>query len=242
MPHHALIPRRVDPALPGPYHAKIDRGARQETAMKAEERKALEQNSLVEGLEKAYEGVRKGPSKTTLYWLCGIGAVALVIWLFVWFRNSAETQASQRWLELDSVAFPGQLDELLQKGELKDTPQGRLARFKEARMTLADGLRTLGDDRKKALQKIRAATEEYEKLLKSSGRVPVLQQEALWGAAKGRESLGEIEDAKKHYNKLVAEFESSYLGKDAAEQLKRLNDPANAAALSKIKSELGTTN
>ena len=45
----------------------------------------------------------------------------------------------------------------------------------------------------------------------------------MFGAAKGSESLGEIEQAKKYYQKLVKEYPQSVFGKDAAKQLDRLD-------------------
>ncbi len=207
--------------------------------MKAEERKALEQNSLVHGLEEAYEGVKKGPSSAVFYWVGGIVAVALVVGLFWYFTGAAEAIASARWAALANVAFPGQLEDLLSKSDWKDTPQGRLARFKQARLDLAQGLRELGIDKKAALKLIETAAGEYEALMKASGRVPVLQQEAIWGAAKARETLGEIDKAKEHYQRLVKDYEKTALGEDAAKQIKRLDDPANTRDLAEMRKEFG---
>src|SRR5205807_2063556 len=116
------------------------------TAMKAEHRKELETNVLAQQIEKAYQGLRQGPSRTLLFWVGGAVAVLLVFLLFRYFMSTSEATTSGRWLKLDGVVFPEQLDELLKESDLKDTPQGRLARYKEARLNLTEGMRILGHD------------------------------------------------------------------------------------------------
>jgi len=211
----------------------------QEIAMKAQERKALEQNAIVETIEQAYEGVKQGPPSTMLYWVVGIGLVALVVGLFYYFISTSNSIDSSRWATLGDVAFPAQLDPLLEKAEWKDTTQGRLASFKQARLDLAQGIRDLGLDRKTGIEKIKAAAERYEGLRKTSARVPLLQQEALWGAAKAREALGENAAAKAHYEQLVRDFKTTALGEDAAKQIKRLDDPANAKDFADVRAKFG---
>jgi hypothetical protein len=55
-----------------------------------------------------------------------------------------------------------------------------------------------------------------------SASSPQLAQEALLNAAKARESLGEIDQAKQLYGRLARDYPQSLKGKDAAEQLKSL--------------------
>src|ERR1700722_15661242 len=107
-----------------------------DTAMKAEHRKELETNVLAQQLGKAYEGLKQGPSRSTVLWVGGAVAVVLIVFLFRYFMSSSEATASERWTKLDEVAFPEQLDSLLKESDFKDTPQGRLAEFKEARLNL----------------------------------------------------------------------------------------------------------
>ena len=47
--------------------------------MKAEHRKELETNVLAQQLGKAYEGLKQGPSRTTLFWVGGAAAVVLIV-------------------------------------------------------------------------------------------------------------------------------------------------------------------
>src|SRR5262249_1753609 len=144
---------------------------------------------------------------------------------FRYFLRSSEETASQRWLALDEIVFPEQLDSFLGNADLKDTPQGRLARYKEARHRLSQGLRDLGSNPTLGIDSIRAGTGIYEELLKSGNRVDLLTQEALWGAAKGNEALDELDKAKEYYTRLANEFPQSALGKDAKKQLERIESP-----------------
>ena len=91
----------------------------------------------------------------------------------------------------------------------------------------AVGLKTLGDLTRKdqAVKDIESARQIYEELAKTSGRVPLLHQEALWGAAKASESLGNVPAATQLYEKLAKEYPNTALGKDAKKQLERLASP-----------------
>jgi hypothetical protein len=209
------------------------------------ERKELERNALVTQLNRAYEGLRQGPSRgTVMFFLVVLGVLAIFV-VFRWFYLSSEASASERWYELDEVLFPQQLETLLDKDGFKDTPQHRLARFKDARMKLSEGLRELGNPnleiKNKARDQIQDATKIYEDLTKTTGRVPLLHQEALWGAAKGYEALGEsesIDRAKELYQKLAAEYPTSALGKDAKKQLLRLESDSTQQEIRELNKEL----
>jgi hypothetical protein len=207
--------------------------------MKAEHRKTLERNTLVEGARHFYEGMRQKPSRGTLLWggLILLGIILFFTWRY-FSRSSAESN-SARWRQLDEVVFPEQLDALTQDPKLQGTQQARLARFKEARRQLQDGLRLLGNksNRPDAIANIREATTSYEELLKDTHLVPLLKQEALAGAARGRETLGDLDAAHKWYEQLVKEFPKSALGKDAEKQLARLDDPANKQDLQDLARE-----
>jgi hypothetical protein len=203
--------------------------------MKAEHRKELETNVLAQHLEKAYQGLRQGPSRTTLFWVGGAVVVLLVYLLFRYFMSTSEATTSGRWLKLDEAVFPEQLTKLVDESDLKDTPQGRLARYKEARMQLTEGMRVLGNNTSDGTEKIETATKIYEDLAKSPGRVPLLHQEALWGAAKGYEALGDTDQATKFYKRLADEYPTSALGQDAKKQLERLENTDNQADLAALK-------
>src|SRR5262249_37801068 len=158
------------------------------------ERKEMVTNDLVKGINRAYEGIRKGPSRGTIITLAVIVAIVLTVILVRYFINTSNAADSKRWLMLDEAVFPAQLTGLLDDEEMKDSTQYQIVRFKEARMKLTQGLRELGSGESKVREKARNdvadARKIYEELAKSSSRTPQLHQEALWGAAKASEALG----------------------------------------------------
>jgi hypothetical protein len=202
--------------------------------MKAEERKALETNTLAKELNKAIDTFKQGPSRsTTIYLILGV-SVVLAALLFRYFWRSSEATAAQRWLALDEIVFPEQLSAFLAKSDVADTVQGRMARFKEARLKLSQGIRDFGSDPSLSQKYIDEGTALYEKLVESAGRVPLLHQEALWGAAKGNEAKGDLDKAKKFYERLAKEYPASSLGKDAKAQLERLDSSAGQRDIAEL--------
>jgi hypothetical protein len=176
------------------------------------------------------------PPKTALYWGLGLGAVAIVVLLFVFFVWSSNAASSARWISLDDSTFPEQLSLLGADNSLKDTIQGRLLEFKEARLALSDGMRMLGLNRNGAIKSLKTAAEKYESLLKTAGKIPLLHQEALAGAARANEALGELDKARKYYAQLADSHKNTALGDDAKKQLARLE--ADAARIKELMKEL----
>lgn len=210
------------------------------------ERKELVTNDLVKQINRAYEGIKQGPSRNTILFLVGAGVVVLIGVLFWYFWRTSAVTESHRWLALDEAVFPDQISELVNDKEIKDTPQHRIARFKEARMKMAQGLRDLGhlvpSEREKARKNLEEAVKIYEELVKTSSRTPQLHQEAIWGAAKGYEALGgtdNIDEAIKLYRSLEKEYPKSALGNDARKQLERLESPSTQKDLKEIHKEFG---
>ena len=207
--------------------------------MKAEHRKELQTNLLADRLGRAVQTLTHVPSRSTLIYL-GLAALAVVLILtWRWFSASSEASSSERWRKLDEVVFGEQLDDFLKDKEVQGTRQGLVARFKEARRLLQDGLRDLAAQKTRSTESIEKATQAYEALLKESLPAPLLQQEALWGAAKGYEALGNLDKARTYYERLTREHGNSARGKDAEKALARLDDPDNKRDLESLAKELG---
>jgi hypothetical protein len=211
------------------------------------DRKELKENVLAQKLGQAYQGIKQGPSRGTVIFVSLVVLAVIVYFVYNWFSERSAASSSERWLKLDGVLFQSQIDSLLDDSDFKDTPQYRPAQFKQARTLMTLGLQELGSDsktqREEARKNVEQATQLYEELAKSAGRVPLLHQEALWGAARGHETLGTREDmdrAREYYQRLTKEYEKSALGKEAAIQLKRLDDEDTKRELRELNSELGT--
>jgi hypothetical protein len=221
-------------------HKKADSTAVRKDQEARAVRKQLESTALGTQLEHLYEGLRQGPSRTTLLYAGGIVLVAILILTARWFWMSSQEGESARWLRLDEALFPNQVEALAQDPSLSGSTQSRMARIFEARVKLSEGLRNLATDRD-AREQVEKGTKLYEELIKESGSlVPLLRQEVLLGAAKGNEALGHLDKAREYYTKLDKEFPQSALGKEAAQQLERLNaDEQNLKQLEALLSTPG---
>ena len=202
--------------------------------MNAEKKRANEP-VLAHQLKGALEGIKHGPSRGTVYTIIAGAAVLLIGGLFRYFYLASQAATSERWVQFDEAVFPEQLTALEDVAGFKESPQGRLLQFKLARQKLAQGLSNLASQPELGKKDLEKGTEIYESLASSAGRIPLLHQEALWGTAKGSESLGELDKARKYYERLSKEYPASALGKDAAKQIARLaKDRKDAAALAKM--------
>lgn len=190
--------------------------------MKAEHRKELQTNVLADHLGKAIQGIKDGPSRGTMIFVGVVALAGLLIFVWWYFWSTSQAADSARWTTWDGLTTPAALDSFAQNKDNQNTTQGRVARFQIARLSLRAGLRELGSARAAALENIRKAAQTYEALANESSELPLLQQEALLGAGKANEALGEVEKAKGYYKKLADSHPDSPFGKDARAQLERL--------------------
>jgi hypothetical protein len=232
--------------------------------MKAEHRKELQTNTLADSLGKIIEGAKHGPSRKTVFIVGAIALAILLFYLWRWFHHSSEEETAKRFADLEALANGEAVDTLArtdknaanvgafggererEKLELKaladfaeenkGTVPGRMARLRQARLAFHCGLRDLGAQvgHDEAVANIKSAAETYEKLIEEMRDQPHILQEVMLNAARSRETLGEVEPAKKHYERLAKEFPDTLAGqmaKDAAERLTK--DPAGVEEVSK---------
>lgn len=210
------------------------------------ERKEMVTNDLAKGFSEAFEGLKKGPSRGLVITLALVVVGVLLFLLFQFFWNSSVATESKRWAMIDAVVFPEQFKTLSEEEELKGTTQGRVLKFMEARRKLAQGVRDLGSSdagtRRRARKSLEEARDLYSELRQKAGALaPQLQQEALWGQAKASEALGgeaDLAKAREIYVELQKDYPKSALGKDAAKQIRRLDDKDTKKELREIAQEL----
>jgi len=193
------------------------------TAVQEAPKKHKEGKPFGEHLKKAYDLARERVPRS-FWWALGIGlGLIAVVLLIRWFWLSGEAAESARWAQLDQAIFPAQVESMATDKQQADAAQTRLAKFDEARGKLSRGLLTLATGvRIYAMNDLKDARTIYEELGKEAGRSPLLHQEALGGAARANEALGEIAKAEEYYKRLQKEYSESYAGKDAKRQLDRL--------------------
>ena len=209
--------------------------------MKAEHRKELMTNTLVNRLGEAVHGMKDGPSRGTLFVLAGVALLIILALIWRYLATSGEEADSARWLKWDSVTTPEQLKAFVENDkDVEGQPQSRLARLEEARRGLYEGLRQLGNagTRKKAQEDLKRAAGLYEKLAEEYADKPLLHQQALLGAAKAYESIGEADQARKYYQQLQNKYTNTMFGQDAAEQLQRLDAAEKNDEFKALKDEL----
>jgi hypothetical protein len=197
----------------------------------------LEDTELGTQIEKAFEGLKHGPSRSTLMTIGVVLGVALLVLVGRWLWTSSEESSSQRWTKLDSLVFPQLVDEMLKERDLDGTTQARMGRYIEARLKLRDGLRRLAADKDAALKSVASGTATYEDLLKTEKSM-VLRQEAILGAAKGYETQNNLPRAIELYRQMSKEFPNSLAARDAEKQAKRLEDAANREDLDALGARL----
>jgi hypothetical protein len=183
--------------------------------------------------------MKEGPSRGTILVLVAAGLIVVLVLLWRYFAASAEESDSARWLAWDILTTPGQLKEFLDNKDMEGHMQVRLARIEEARRALNDGLRDLGGSgtRKDALTEIKRAAELYAGLINECSDKPLLHQQVLIGAAKAHESLGEIDEARKYYQQLSQKYGDTVLGKEATQQLARLDEAEQNGDLKALRDE-----
>ena len=209
--------------------------------MKAEHRKELMTNTLANRLGEAVQSMKEGPSRGSLFVLAAIGLIVILALVWHYLASSGEESDSARWLKWDSVATPEQLKAFVESNKGADgQAQGRLARLEEARRSLHEGLRQLGNagTRKKALDELKEAAGLYEKLAEECADKPLLHQQALMGAAKANEGRGEAEQARKYYQQLHDKYGNSVFGQEAAEQIQRLDAAEKNGDFKALREEL----
>ncbi len=205
--------------------------------MKTEHRKELKSNALREGLNQLLDGLKEGPSTTTLVIVLFVllGAGLAIGWYF--YAASATQTISGLWVKVAEAGSIEDTETLADKNP--GTMPGRVARFQRARLLLRKGLddyaSPLDKPRGEARKKLEEAADLYEKLAKEGGS-PVLVQEAWLGAAKARESLGDVDAALDLYKRLAANKPESPVTKDAAEYAKKLEE--NLPAVKEFYAEL----
>ena len=159
--------------------------------MKAEERKEIEQNSLIHLIQK----VRESLSGRGLYYF--VGTIALVVaGILLWNYFSRESRAARdaKFLQLERADTPQKLKQGME--DYRGTLVGSLFKLHLARHLLYnEGLPKLGTDREEGRRQAAAAVEEARKyFLELTSEFAGFKDEALtqqaWvGAAEAEEAL-----------------------------------------------------
>jgi hypothetical protein len=206
--------------------------------MKADQRKQLEKNELVDRLTHWWKGT--GEARTSQTFWVALGAIVLVAVLYFAWRYYSDTTQKNRaavWKQIEEATTADELQTIAEAN--RGTTVGRAAKAQLARLTLNQGLGNLPTDvkRSKAIGDVERARELYRELTTESKGDALLQRESMLASAKAEEALvgipksdapsesrGSLDKALELYEQTAQQFAESPQGKDAAERAKEIRE------------------
>jgi hypothetical protein len=192
--------------------------------MQSHETADVHDNDLARATMSLVERVR--PHLRTIAAVVGIAFAGLAAWTVISAQRAGEQ--SQAW---DSVLGALASRDASRLGEVAARYPGSAAaawsQVLLADNTLAEGTRLLFIDKTRGRERLRAAADLYSGVLAQRG-VALAAERATFGLARARESLGELDAARKGYEALVAEYPQSPFRGLAEERAAALARPATA--------------
>ena len=173
--------------------------------MDGDRRHELEENDLAESTIAVVDRIR--PHLRTIALALGGAMVALAAWTVVSSQQAA-TQ-SQSWDACMAALSEGNSERLTDV--IRRYPGSAAAQWSQLMMAdgaIAEGTQLLFADRERARQRLDSAIGIYTGLLAERPR-SLIAERAVFGLAKARESLGQLEEARRGYEALVAEYPES---------------------------------
>jgi hypothetical protein len=195
--------------------------------MKAEHHKESPAHAVRQRVGRLLSDFKARPSTSSIvFWVALLLVVGLVVgWMVI--RRQEKERSSATWLKYDESTTVEDLERLAR--DHPGTTAALAARFEQARLQLRQGLDKYAageeKERTEAQENLKQAAKLYEDLAREAGSYPLLVQEALRGAAKARESQGDLDGALKDYRDLANAKPETDVTKAAAEAVKNLEDP-----------------
>ena len=162
----------------------------------------IEGNALAEKTLEILDRLR--PHTNAILLALAGAVVAIAGWILV--SSQAATTKSQAWdafLAGLSGGDPQAFDEVVRR--YPGTPAAEWSRLVMADMALIDGTELLFVNTDQAPPRLRAAADLYASIL-ATRPTEMLAERATFGLAKARESLGQLDEARRGYAAVAAEF------------------------------------
>lgn len=190
--------------------------------MRAEERHALEENDLAETTAAVIERLRPHLTAVAAAAVVLVGAAAA--WALVSARR--ESTRAESWDACATAINERSADRLADViRRYPGTPASHWAQLTLADSASAEGSRLLFTDKPRARERLDAAARAYEGLL-AERPGGLAEERATFGLAKVRESLGSLEEARRGYAAVVAEYPASAVRAIAEQRIAALSRPA----------------
>lgn len=173
--------------------------------MDGERRHELEDNDLAESTVALVDRIR--PHLRTIALALGGAMAALAAWTVVSSQQAATR--SQSWdacMTALSEGNPERLTDVIRR--YPGSPAAQWSQLMMADGAIAEGTQLLFADRERARQRLDSAVGIYTGLL-AERPLSLIAERAVFGLAKARESLGQLEEARRGYETIVAEYPES---------------------------------
>lgn len=154
-----------------------------------------------------------------------IVCAALIVVAYLYLNRQSTAERAAGWdAYYDAIGavnrgIPGAVENLEDMAsQFKDTAPGHWARVRLAEIQFNNGVEALFRDRPEGNDLIRSAAENYEAVL-ANARPELLRQQATMGLARARESLGELDEARRLYGQLLERWPDSAFAIDAERRI-----------------------
>jgi hypothetical protein len=173
--------------------------------MEAERRHELEHNDLADSTVALIDRLRPYLATLALAALAAVGAGAA--WTVI--SGQQEATKARSWDAMMTAIndrSPDALGEVARR--YAGSPAAHWSQLFLADSAIAEGSQQLFADRARARARLEAAAGLYSGLL-AERTTPLVAERATFGLAKARECLGQLDEARRGYETLVAEYPSS---------------------------------
>ena len=165
----------------------------------------LHDNDLAVTTQAAVDRVR--PHLGTILLAAAVLFAALAAWTLIRSQRTAEqTAAWDSFINAFAQGDAGALDTVTAR--FAGSPAAQWASIVQADAALADGNRLMMVDPGQARRRLQAAVDRYASV-NDEGPTAQAAQRGIFGLARARESLGELEEARRGYEALAAEYPDS---------------------------------
>ncbi len=199
-----------------------------------QKKRELEQNELASVLEEKLEALRPHAFLIGAIIVAVLGIIVLSVYLIA-SRRAIE---GSRWQEffLASSAQPQTLPDARLLENMANDNQGTvvaaIALIKAADVDMLNSLGRSTDNEDELLALLRRAKKNYGSVVDSDTQLhPFWKRRALHGLAYACETLGELDEAKQHYQRLVDEAKDTPIFSLAKSGLKRVSNPSAIAVV-----------
>jgi len=173
--------------------------------MDGDRRHELEENDLAESTVAIVDRVR--PHLRTIALAVGAVVAGLGAWTVVSSQQAASR--GQSWdacMVALSEGNPERLTDVIRR--YPGSPAAQWSQLMMADAAIGEGTQLLFIDRERARQRLDSAVGIYSGLLSERPR-GLIAERAVFGMAKARESLGQLEESRRGYEAVVAEYPES---------------------------------